>query len=181
MAEDEFNFKKIEYREPRRFEPPPWEQEEAPEGTSQEEAEELAAEERQLGEGAEKSSTAEEEPPSEEPEPSAVKGSAEGPVEEAELSAEDSAESGEVEAMFAELKTEEESGSEDYFKLSLVMIVIVAAIGLVTAISGIVLAFRSGGSPTGALLALVLIATGLGFVAIGLRLLYKTYRQRGAL
>lgn len=180
MAEDEFNFKKIEYREPRRFEPPPWEQEEAPEGTSQEEAEELAAEERQLGEGAEEAG-AEEEPPSEEPEPPAVKGSAEGPVEEVEPSVEDSAEGGEVEAMFAELKTEEESGSEDYFKLSLVMIVIVAAIGLVTAISGIVLAFRSGGSPTGALLALVLIATGLGFVAIGLRLLYKTYRQRGAL
>jgi hypothetical protein len=83
--------------------------------------------------------------------------------------------------MLGELKTEEEADEERLQRVSAVMAVIVAMIGVGTTVIGMVFTFRTGGSPAAVVLAIVLLVTGLGFSAIGLRLLYKTLRQQGAL
>lgn len=159
MAGDEFNFGKTERREPRRFEPPPWEIEE---GAIQAE---VATSESPV------TAAADEELEADTAEESAEEASEAGGQPEAE----------DLEAMIAELKTTEEADSERVYRISLVMAAIVTVIGLATAISGMVAAFRMGSSPSAAVLALVVLGTGLGFSAIGLRLMYKTLRQRGAL
>lgn len=191
-------------REARRFEPPPWERDQfeklARERAEQEKAEldaalaaaEIAAAARPAQEADPASGPTPEEVQSGSPQ-AGVERAAEGeidrgPVAAAEAKAAAVLEVPKVELddkqvalMMLDLRAEEPVSLQAAWAVNLGAGGIVGLVGLVIGVWGIVaLANRNLGT-TGTLGGMVLVAFGVGFVAIGGWLIYKALRQRGVL
>jgi hypothetical protein len=169
-----FDFKTPERREAKRFEPPPWEQEAF---------EDLR---KQRGDdGAEQV---------EPTEPTAAEGEPEGPTAAAGLEPEPPGEEGRVAQpaaeldpkhvteMLSRLSEEEPSIREATWKMELFTAFVGGMVGLMLFAWGFA-AFAGAGrrGPLGALMAVLIVVAGAGFVAGSVWMIVRTLRQRGVL
>ncbi len=161
---------------PKKFEPPPWERAQFEElersRAEAREEEELAAALSEL----EVQATPEESPDSEAapeivPEDTAGAGES-GPRQ-------DPLTDPRIEAMFLELSVSEQKAGADLWKIGLFGSLVLACIGAMLLVWGVVAAVRTSGSG-GMVGASVLIAFGTGFVALAAWMTIRSLRQRGA-
>jgi hypothetical protein len=169
-------------REVRRFEPPPWEQEQFDRHAREQAERDRALAEAQeaaqpaaasgtgerLGEDAVGGTTADQEP-----------GGSRGEEAGAESGPKAQVDEKQVAMMMLELRTEEPPTLAGVWMVILGAGIVVALVGLVVAIWGVAVLVRLG--KTGALGGSVLLVFGLTFAGIGGGLIFKALRQRGVL
>ena len=84
--------------------------------------------------------------------------------------------------MLAGLRTEEPAVVESFWRVAVSAAAVVTAVGALLTIWGVyaLVSMKSSG-PTGVFAGLVLLLFGLGFIAVGVWLAFRTLRQRGVL
>jgi hypothetical protein len=176
VADDGFNFRPVERREAKRFEPPPWEQDKFDELARQRAEQEAqaaqAAEAARAAVEADATAAEEEAPgPAVADEPVAVEPVAKPQLEDAS-----------VEQMLAELAAEEPNAASAYWKTNVIVggaLVVFGSVFLIWGLAALVGARGSGA--IGAFGGSVVLLFGAGFVFGGMYVVVKNLRQRGVL
>jgi len=168
VSEDGFDFHPTKRREPRRFEPPPWERDSF---------EELAK--RRAEDEVEKAQEPQEAPVAErddELEAALADLAQPDPVEpKAEL------DERAVGAMLAELKIEETDEVSGVWKISVAVALVCVVIGSVLIVWGMAAIRAGAGETVGVMMTVILLVFGAGFVFGGLYVAARTLRKRGVL
>jgi hypothetical protein len=175
-----FDFRRSEpRREPKAFEPPPWEAE----AFEQLKAVRPEQEEPEAEPGPELK-----EAPAEEAGPAADATSAEGAQASAAAASKEEAPAASLEddervaQMFARLSIEERGSTELTAQVAYVAGSVVGAIGLIFAVWGVVLTVMAGPESRAATMgAELLVFLGLGLIAVAVWMIVRTLRQRGVL
>jgi hypothetical protein len=171
VADDGFNFRSVERREAKRFEPPPWEQDKFDELARQ-----RAEQEAQAAQAAEAARAAVE------ADATAAEEEAPGPAVADEPVAKPQLEDASVEQMLAELAAEEPNAASAYWKTNVIVggaLVVFGSVFLIWGLAALVGARGSGA--IGALGGSVVLLFGAGFVFGGMYVVVKNLRQRGVL
>ena len=183
VGDQDFNFNPPPRREAKKpFEPPPWEKAQFEELARRKEAERVAAE-AISGAVAVQAPTAATTPGASQ-EAGGVPSDAAQATESPPAAQEGVAieEDPRIAAMMIELKSEEPSFGRELWRVSIVAGAIVAAIGAVFMVWGVVaiVATRRAGV-TGSIGGLILLVFGLMFFGVGAWIVFRTLRQRGVL
>ena len=194
MADEGFNFRPVERREAKKFEPPPWERDQFDQLERQRaEREAVAAREAEAAraqaeadaawaaaEAAAAAEDADTRPASEAPlaADAAVPQVAEVPAAGGHAATDER----QVERMLAELAAEEPASARSYWKTNVIVgsgLVIFGSVFLIWGIAGLVAA--KGAGVAGMLGGTVMLIFGAGFVFGGMYVVVKNLRQRGVL
>jgi len=184
VSDQGFNFNQPPRREAKKaFEPPPWEKEQFDELAQRKEAERVAA--AALAAAAARPVQPETaQPAAAQPEAPASSVKQAAPAEQGPVASTGTAggDDPRIEAMMRRLKEEEPPFGQDIWKVEVGAGAVLAAIGTVFVVWGIVaLAETRGAGVTGSLGGVVLIVFGLVFACVGVWMMYRTLRQRGVL
>lgn len=177
-------------REPRQFEPPPWEREqferhkrEQAERDAQEkllaEQEAARAAEQPVAQGAEPEHATAGPMPGPASAPEVAAGSGQSPTAPSE--AKRAVDEKEVALLMIGLRAEESPVLEGAWVVNVVAGAVVALVGLASSIWGVAAMARKGMPVAGTFGGLVLLTFGLGFLGLGGWLVFKALRQRGVL